>query len=390
MPHTKVAPRRAAYCAAVADPLKVLWLAKGLGPGGAERLLVALAEHLQEGRFDVCAAYLLAEKAHLVPQLRAAGADTVCLGGSGSGAGWAGRFRRLVAETRPDVVHVHAPQPAAVARPVVRSFGRDRPALVYTEHNTWGGYRLATRLANAATYPLDDHRLVVSEEALRSIPRLLRSRSEVLVHGIDLDAARAHAERRDALRAELGVGQGEVLVVTVANLREHKDYPTLLAAARLVAASGLPVRFAAVGQGPLEGRVAAEVDRLGFGGSFSLLGYRPDALDVVAAADVFCLSSRAEGYPVALMEALALGRPVVATAVGGVAHAVRSGVEGLLVAPSSPQALAAALVEVAGDPARREAMGRAAARRAALFDVARAAQRHAELYEELSARRGRR
>ena len=370
--------------------MRVLWLAKGLGPGGAERLLVALAERLRGARFDLSAAYLLAEKDHLVPELRSAGVGTVCLGGSGSGAGWAGRFRRLVAEGRPDVVHVHAPQPAAVARPVVRSFGRLRPALVYTEHNTWGGYRLATRLANAATYPLDDYRLVVSEEALSSIPRLLRARSEVLVHGIDLDGARSRSVRRDDVRAELGVGDGEVLVVTVANLREHKDYPTLLAAARLVARSGLPVRFAAAGQGPLEGTVRSEVSRLGLGGSFSLLGYRADALDVLAAADVFCLSSRAEGYPVALMEALALGRPVVATAVGGVAHAVRSGVEGVLVPPSSPEALAAALIEVADDPARREAMGRAAAERAVLFDVARAAERHAELYEELAARRGRR
>jgi glycosyltransferase involved in cell wall biosynthesis len=180
-----------------------------------------------------------------------------------------------------------------------------------------------------------------------------------------------------------------VLVVTVANLREHKDYPTLLAAARRVMDAGAPVRFAAVGQGPLEGFVRSEIERLGLGGVFSLLGHRPDALDVLAAADVFALASVAEGYPVSLMEALALGKPVVATAVGGIPEAVRDGVEGLLVPPGAPGALAEALVALAGDPGRRAAMGVAALERSSLFDIRRAAARHEEIYEMLATRSGR-
>ena len=360
----------------------MLWLSKGLGPGGAERLLVSLARSIDRERFDLHAAYLLPGKRHLVPELETAGVAATCLEGeSAFDVRWVARLRRLVSSLRPDIVHVHSPQPAAMARPMLRALGRRRPVIIYTEHNSWDGYRISTRVANAATWPLDDYRLAVSETAFDSVPRWMRSRTEVLVHGVDLDAVRSRLAERERVRKELGVAADEMLVVTVANLREHKDYPTLLAAARRVAEAGAPVRFAAVGQGPLEGAVRSDITRLGIGDRFQLLGYREDAVDVIAAGDVFCLSSIAEGYPVSLMEALALGRPVVATAVGGIPEAVRDGVEGLLVPPASPRALADALVAVAGDRERLAAMGAAASARAAMFDIRRAAARHEEIYE---------
>lgn len=367
-------------------PLKVLWLAKGLGPGGAERLLVELARALDPSRFACQAAYLLPAKAQLAGELAAAGVPSVCLeAASPFAVRWAARLHRLVTESAIDVVHVHAPQPAAVARPVIRLMGRRRPALVYTEHNAWGGYGVLTRWANAFTYPLDDARLAVSEAAAVSIPGFLRRRTEVVVHGVDLEAVRAHRAARRASRAALGVSEDTVLVVTVANLRAHKDYPTLIGAARRAVAAA-PVRFVAVGQGPMEAEIRAMVEGSGLGDRFRLLGYRPDSLDVLAAADIFTLSSTAEGYPVALMEALALGVPVVATAVGGIPEAVRDGVEGVVVAPSRPDLLGDAIASVAADPRRREAMAAAAARRAELFDIRRAAERVGAVYEEVARR----
>jgi glycosyltransferase involved in cell wall biosynthesis len=363
---------------------RVLWLTKGLGPGGAERLLVALARTIDRARFSCTAAYLLPEKDHLVGELADAGVPAVCLHGTAEyDLRWAGRLRRLVRERGIEVVHLHAPYPAAVARPVLRALGRRRPGIVYTEHNSWKGYGRATRWANALTYPLDDARLAVSADALASMPAPFRRRTEVLVHGIDLDEVAAHRAGRERVRAELGVGDDTVVVVTVANLRAHKDYPTLLAAGRRALDAGAAVRLVAVGQGPLEGEVRALADRLGLGDGFQLLGYRADALDVLAAGDIFTLSSLEEGYPVALMEALALGLPVVATAVGGVAEAVRSGVEGLTVPPGRPDLLGDALAELARDPGKRAAFGRAARERSALFDVRRATARLEVVYDEV-------
>ena len=100
------------------------------------------------------------------------GVPSTCLGGGA--VGWAGRLRQLVHGQGIDVVHVHSPHPAAVARPALRVQGRHRPSILYTEHNSWEGYGPATRWANAATYPFDDARLAVSAPALASIPRPLR------------------------------------------------------------------------------------------------------------------------------------------------------------------------------------------------------------------------
>ena len=369
----------------------MLWLSKGLGPGGAERLLVSLARTIDRSKFELHAAYLLPGKTQMADELRSAGVVTICLGGeSPLDVRWVARLRQVVGSLRPDIVHSHSPHPASLARPALLALGPRRPALVYTEHNSWEGYRGATRAANAATWLLDDYRLAVSRTAFESVPEWMRGRTEVLVHGVDLREVSARSGSRARVRAELGVADGETLVVTVANLREHKDYPTLIEAARQVIASGTAVQFVAVGQGPLEPSIRAEINRLGLQRRFKLLGYRADSLDVIAAGDVFCLSSTAEGYPVALMEALALGRPVVATAVGGIPEAIRDGVEGILVPASSPMALADALVTIAADPARLRSMSSAAYKRASAFDIRRAAIRHEVVYGTFAAVRHRR
>jgi glycosyltransferase involved in cell wall biosynthesis len=215
------------------------------------------------------------------------------------------------------------------------------------------------------------------------MPAPFRRRTEVLVHGIDLDGVAAHRDGRERVRAELAVSDDTVLVVTLANLRAHKDYPTLLGAARRALDAGAAIRVVAVGQGPLEADVMAQAGRLGLGDAFQLLGYRADALDVLAAGDIFTLSSKAEGYPVSLMEALALGLPVVATAVGGIPAAVRSGVEGLTVPAARPDLLGDALAALAKDDRKRAEFGQAARARSAMFDIRPATERIEAVYDEV-------
>jgi glycosyltransferase involved in cell wall biosynthesis len=261
-----------------------------------------------------------------------------------------------------------------------------RPALVYTIHNTWRSFRGTTRWLNALTMPLDDADIVVSREAHLSVWGPLRRRVEVVEHGIVLDAVRAQRSARAAVRAELGIGAHEIAIGTVANLRANKDWPNLLAAARRVVDRGVPVRFVAVGQGPLEEEVRARHAALGLGDRVMLLGHREDAVRLMAGCDAFVLASYYEGLPVALMEAMALGLPIVATAVGGVPEMVTTGHEGILVPPRDPDALADALVALACDPARRSAMGEAATRRAARYDIGDAVDRIEAIYREVAKR----
>jgi glycosyltransferase involved in cell wall biosynthesis len=365
--------------------IRVLLLTKGLGPGGAESLLAAIVTARDRERFEYAVAYVIPEKQALVPVFESTGVDVTCLGATGRGdPRWARRLRRRLVEQPVDLVHAHSPLMAAVARLVVRTLPRRaRPVVVSTEHNTWPAYALATRVFNAVTYPLDQAHFAVSEEVRRSMPEPWRRRTETLVHGIATDEAREHGAHRERMRRELGVAPDECLAVTIANYRRHKDYSTLFAAARLVRARGVPVRFAAVGQGPLAAEVHREHARSGLGDAFRLLGYRPDALDVLAAGDLFVLSSRQEGLPVALMEALALGLPVVATAVGGVPEAVTDGVEGRLVDPARPDELAAAIEQLASDDTLRGLYAYAATRRADDFDVRRVARYYEDRYRAL-------
>ena len=352
-------------------PIRVLWLAKGLGPGGMERLLLHQARFADRSAFHVQAAYLRPDKHHLVPGLRSLGVESTCLDGAAlQDPRWAPRLRRLLVEQRIDVVHVHSPAVAAIARVVARSV-RPRPRVVYTEHNVWSSYDRATRLANHATYGLDDAHIAVSEQVRESVPARFQGGLTTVIHGIDISAVRAERAGRDAVRASLGIGPSDdsVLIGTVANFRSEKAYPDLLAAAVVVLSRTPNARFVSIGQGHLEGAIKAEHARLGLDDRFRFLGYRDDATRVMAAFDIFTLASHFEGLPVTLMEARALGLPVVVTRVGGLPAHVRDGVDGVLVSPGRPSELADALVGLVADPSRRASLGAASAGGAEAFDA---------------------
>jgi glycosyltransferase involved in cell wall biosynthesis len=367
--------------------LKVLWLVKGLGPGGAERLLVAAAATHDRDAFTLEVAYLLPWKNHLVGELEQLGVPTHCLGVRDErDLRWALRLRDRLRTDPVDVLHAHSPYPAGIARLIVRTLPRRlRPRVVYTVHNTFSSFSTPTRVLNGLTYPLDDADIAVSSEVYDTIWPRLKSRTEVIVHGVQLGPVRAEAAHRGEVRAELGIGPDEVVVGTIANFRRQKDYPNLLRAASVLACRVVPVRIVAIGQGPLEAEMRALHASMDLGDRVLLLGHREDAVRVLAACDIFTLASDNEGLPVALMEALALGLPVAMTAVGGVLGAVTDGVEGRLVPPSDPDALADAIEQLTVDPVLRARMAAAASIAGERFDISTAIARIEAVYREVVA-----
>jgi glycosyltransferase involved in cell wall biosynthesis len=363
----------------------VLIVIKGLGRGGAERLLVSGAPYLDRERFDYRFAYLLPWKDSLVGDLTAAGLPVHCLDGA-RGVGWVGRLRALVRRERVELIHVHSP----VAAAGVRMAAGSRTRVVYTEHNVWSRYHPATYAANLVTFPRNDRVFAVSDEVRASVryPGRLRLLPmppvETLHHGLDLAAVAAWGGG-DGVRAELGIPGDAPIVGNVANFKPAKDHTTLLRAAARVREALPGVRFLLVGQGPLESETRRLAAELGLDRTVVFAGFRSDAQRLAAAFDVFTLASTYEGLPIALVEAMALGRPAVVTRVGGTPEVVTDGVQGLLVPPRDPAALADGLLRLLGDPELRARMGAAGRARALDFDIRRAVRRMEQVYTDLLA-----
>lgn len=370
-------------------PIRVLWLIKGLGPGGAERLLVSAAPHVDRERFSYEACYLLPWKDHLAPDLEAAGIPVTCLGVRRAlDPSWVGRLRALVRERGHDVVHAHLPYAAAGARVGLRSL-RPRPVIVYTEHNTWERYSPATRRLNAATFGWNDAVIAVSGAVAGSIRRPGRVPVHVIPNGVDGEALRAEALPRAEARAELGLPRDGFVVGTVGGLTAKKGHPHLVRAARIVVDRHPEARFVFVGLPADPLPVEDEIARLGLGDRVVLAGYRPDAGRLGAAFDAFCLPSIHEGMPVSLLEAMSLGLPVVATAVGGVPEVATDGEDALLVPPADHWSLAGALFRVIEDGPLREALAARARATAARFGVEAMVRRTEDVYREALAAAGR-
>lgn len=364
--------------------LNVLWLAKGLGLGGLEQLLVTHARLGDRERFSFSAAYLVDRPHSVVDELEALSVPTHRLGtGSGRDQRWIAELVELTNRERIDVVHIHSPAPAALARPAVRAVRR-HCGIVYTEHNRWDRFEPATRWANRLTYSLNHASFAVSDDCRSSMSPRAQRRTETLIHGVPIADVEAAADR-DGVRAELGIGPDQIVIGIVANFRKQKNYQLLLdAAAELVPLDDRLI-FLSVGQGPLEDELVAHHSRLGLGDRFRFLGVRRDAQRVMSGFDVFCLSSVHEGLPVAVMEAKALGLPIVATSVGGVPTAVTDGVDGVLVPSGDRAALVGALRDIATDAGLRARIGAASRETAARFDATVAIERLQRAYVEVAA-----
>jgi glycosyltransferase involved in cell wall biosynthesis len=362
---------------------RILLLIKGLGGGGAEQLLVGAAPYLNTEKFEYEVAYIVPRKDELVHSLANHGLVVHCLGGA-RGSGWVGRLRDLVHANGIDLVHAHSPYPAVGARLAFRK----GPRLVYTEHGVWDYYHPATRWANLLTFRTNDHVFAVSRYVQDSMryPRPVKFLPmppvEVLYHGIDLALLEQQASR-DGVRGELGIPDHVPIIGTVANFRAQKRHDLLLRAARIVTRTYPEARFVLVGQGPLEAQTRRQVGELGLERNVIFAGFREDVARLVSAFDLFLLTSEYEGLSIALLEAMALGKPTVVTRVGGILEVVVHDRSGIIAPLNDANAVAAGVAALLDDEGLRTRLGHGARERAAEFDIQRAVRRQEEVYGQL-------
>jgi glycosyltransferase involved in cell wall biosynthesis len=364
----------------VVGPVRVLLLIDSFGPfGGAERLVGHIAHGLDRTRFEpvVCATRQADPDA--AAAARAAGIRVLELRRSSrlSLRAWLPLWREL--RNGVGVVHTHK-FGSNVWGAIIARLARV-PVVIAHEH-TWSfeGEPLRKLLDRRVVAALVDRFVAVSREDARrmtEIERIDPALIEVVPNGIAAPAGSGADVRR-----ELGIAAEGPLIGCVTVLRPQKALEVLFEAAARVRREHPGLRVLVVGDGPDRGRLEDERRRLALDDVVLLPGARRDVADVLAALDIFVLSSAFEGSPLALLEAMAAAKPIVATAVGGVPDLIEDGRDGLLVPAGDLDALAAALLELLADPARARSLGAAAqARQRAEFTIAANVSRLEMLYE---------
>lgn len=344
-------------------PRTVLHVAETAGWAGGEAYLLKLAQRLDRARFRL--AVVVPEPGVLVTRLEALGVPTfrVPLTARLVDPGALGALVALFRRERPAVVQSHGARSNVYTKVAGRLAGV--PRVIATVHNSLFDYdvgSLRTRLyvgAERLTSPLAHRVVAVSRAVARDLVMRYRFPAEKVVtiqNGIDADAVAPRRSRAEVV-AELGVKPDDRLIGIAARMTRQKGHDVLLEALRLLAPRVPRLRCVLIGDGPLEADVRRHAAALGVADRCVFTGARADVPDLLAALDVVVLSSRSEGLPFVLLEAMAVGRPVVATAVGGNAEAVEDCVTGLLVPSENPPALAAALASLLERPEEARAMG---------------------------------
>jgi glycosyltransferase involved in cell wall biosynthesis len=361
--------------------LRILFVVGNFTAGGAERHLLEMWKRIDRERFEVEIACFRAE-GQFWPEVRSLGwpVHDLLLGRriyDMTGVRGLMRLIGVARRFRPDVIHgyLYGPNLFAVLAgkwcgvPVVAVAKRNVDAF-----ETPRQIRVHRWVHRHAT-----HVTAVSEKVADTVVAMGVPRERITVIPNGVDTARFAAGTPD--RESLGASNGETVIGSVGCLAARKDYGTLLDALAMLASKGRPFHAALIGDGPERAALEARADRLGLKGRLTFLGERPDVERLLPGMDVFVLSSREEGIPNALLEAMAAGRASVATAVGGTPEVLEDGVTGWLVPPANPAALAAALEQTLAQPDEARRRG-AAARRATeeRMSIDAMVRRHEEFY----------
>lgn len=325
---------------------------------GAEVQVATVSRYLAQ-QPNVQLSMVLFNDGELARRLRRLGLSVTVIDEGCHGAGAIlVRLIRHLREHPADVVHTHRYKDTILGACAARAAGV--PCVFRTVHgwsealSGWEGVKLSVydSLGRLTLRWLADRIIAVSTQTARRLEESGCDPATVvsLPNGIDLHQVRP-ARSRDEIRRALGLEPGAPVIGTVGRLAPVKGQTCLLEAARMLLDWQPAARFLIVGDGPQRDHLIGIATRLGIESACCFTGARTDIYDLMSAMDVFVLPSLDEGLPMALLEAMAIGTPVVATSVGGVPDVVADRHTGLLVEPKDGRALARACVELVTDPA---------------------------------------
>lgn len=362
--------------------VRVIQVIPTLRCGGAERMVVNLMTHLDRQRFQTAVIVLgppegwdleqrLSEERFQLWFLDKRRAFDVTI---------PFQIRRVLRDFRPHLIHSHLTLQYIVPATV----GRSIPHLTTVHLPAEMRHRRLTRLMNAMAFRRGVIPVAVSRDVAVWLSGVYGVKDcAVIPNGIPISEYQRSSDARKTWRESQGVTGNDVIFVCVARLEKQKNHGLLVKAFARVRDEAPGAQLLLAGDGVCRPELESQIDQSGLHGRVHLLGQRSDIPELLAAADVFVLASDTEGNPLSVMEAMAAGLPVVATAVGGVPELVdqRSGV---IVKAGDCDRLADAMLHLYQDIGARRAMAASAAERASnAFSVSSMARRYMDLYESI-------
>jgi len=372
------------------NKLNILQITNNLGIGGLERVVVNLCRHLNRERFNVSVCCLnfrgpFAEElesvsipVYLTPH-KTDGTDYLVF--------W--NLQKIMRETRPDIVHTHNTN--ALFDGFLASVLAGVPLKIHTDHARKFPDKIRYMFAESVIGLFLDHIVAVSEETRQNLIRYEKiSGDKISVVNNGIDGSRYDISiDGEKKKQELGLGTFRNILGLGVRLTPQKGIIHLIHAAPLILDNHPDTAFVIAGDGYLMPDLKAAVQSLKIEDNFFFLGPRLDLPEILQIIDVYVLPSEWEGLPLVILEAMAAGRAIVATDVGGNSVAIEHGKSGYLVPPKDPAALAEKVCDLIADPQKRAVFSSAAQKRFyASFEVRHMAHEYEQIYLRLARAKG--
>lgn len=380
---------------------KVLYIIGTLDIGGAERHLVEVVKHIDKSRFTpyVCT---LADGGALRSEIENAGIPLYSVDFRGLRSRYdpfslwnllkkLTRLCHFMREQQFDIVHGYLFWAYVIGAFAGRAA---RVPTIIASRRSLGNFKankrhylFIERIANRLTNLLIANSHAVKNDVIRQ-EKIAAAKIRVVYNGIDLKPYERPVGV-EAIKRELKIPPEAPLIGVIANYIHYKGHRYLIEALDQVKTIFPNVRCLLIGEGPMRPAIEAWIREQDLAENIILTGTREDIAELIAAIDISVLPSLEEGFPNTILESMAAGKPVIATAVGGNPEAVDDGKTGMLVPPRDPEALARAILELLRNPERARALGRAARERVEReFGIARMIERMEDIYTRLMEAKG--